>query len=105
MKARRKRLVVAWFFAGVLLIGLTMLPACNSNAPEPKREAVKTAAPATQIARPVEQTICPVMGGTINKAVFVEYKGKKVYFCCAGCEKKFQESPEKYVSKLPQFKD
>jgi YHS domain-containing protein len=51
----------------------------------------------------VEQTICPIMGGKILKDVFVEYKGQKVYFCCAGCEKSFNEDPEKYLSKLPQF--
>jgi len=52
-----------------------------------------------------EQTTCPVMGGTINKNIFTEYKGKKVYFCCAGCIEKFEENPEEYISKLPQFKE
>ena len=94
---------MAGLFAGVLLIGLTVLLGCNSNAPEPKHEAVKTAAPAAQIAQPPEQTICPVMGGKIDRNVYTEYKGQRVYFCCAGCEKKFLANPEKYVSKLPQF--
>jgi YHS domain-containing protein len=35
--------------------------------------------------------------------VFVEYKGKKVYFCCADCKAKFEADPEKYIAKLPQF--
>lgn len=52
-----------------------------------------------------EQTTCPVMGGPINKAIFTEYKGKKVYFCCKGCDQKFQENPEQYVAKLPQFQE
>jgi YHS domain-containing protein len=51
-----------------------------------------------------EQTTCPVMGGKINKSVFIEYKGKKVYFCCPGCIDKFKANPEQYVAKLPQFK-
>ena len=34
---------------------------------------------------------------------FVEYQGKKVYFCCKGCETEFNKDPEKYVAKLPQF--
>ncbi|MHC5059754.1 MAG: efflux RND transporter periplasmic adaptor subunit [Planctomycetota bacterium] len=50
-----------------------------------------------------EQTVCPVMGGVINKEVFTEYKGKKVYFCCPGCIPEFQKNPEKYITKLPQF--
>jgi YHS domain-containing protein len=51
-----------------------------------------------------EQTICPVMGGKINKDIFVEYNGKKVYFCCPGCEPEFEKNPEKYLDQLPQFK-
>jgi YHS domain-containing protein len=51
-----------------------------------------------------EQTICPIMGGTINKAFFTEYKGKRVYFCCAGCKEQFEKEPEKYIAELPQFK-
>ena len=50
-----------------------------------------------------EQKICPVMEGPINKELYTEYKGKKVYFCCPGCKDKFEKEPEKYLSKLPQF--
>ncbi len=53
----------------------------------------------------IEQTLCPVMGNPINKDIFVEYKGRKVYFCCDGCDDMFLENPEKYLDKLPQFKD
>ncbi len=59
-----------------------------------------------QVAALTEQTICPVMAGNpINKELFVEYKGKKVYFCCKGCEDKFQADPAKYIAKLPQFQE
>jgi YHS domain-containing protein len=43
------------------------------------------------------------MGNPIDKDVFVEYKGKKVYFCCPSCKGEFEKDPEKYISKLPQF--
>ncbi len=57
-----------------------------------------------QMAAAIEQKICPVMeGNPINPDIFVEYKGKKVYFCCNGCQEKFLADPEKYISKLPQF--
>ncbi len=39
----------------------------------------------------------------VDKNVHTEYKGKKVYFCCAGCIAGFKEDPEKYIAKLPQF--
>jgi YHS domain-containing protein len=64
-------------------------------------EANKTAATATAS---MEQTTCPVMeGNKIDKNVFVEYKGKKVYFCCEACKGEFEKDPEKYIAKLPQF--
>lgn len=51
----------------------------------------------------IEQTVCPVMGGKINPALYVEYQGEKVYFCCAGCPETFEKNPQQYLSKLPQF--
>jgi YHS domain-containing protein len=46
------------------------------------------------------QTNCPVMGGTINKDIYADYEGKRVYFCCAGCIPEFQKDPAKYIKKL-----
>ncbi len=46
------------------------------------------------------QSHCPVMGGEINKDVYVDYQGKRVYFCCAGCEDSFMEKPEEYLEKM-----
>jgi YHS domain-containing protein len=46
------------------------------------------------------QTKCPVLGGNVNKQVYADYKGKRVYFCCEGCDKEFNKDPEKYMKKL-----
>ena len=51
------------------------------------------------------QTMCPVSGKPINPEHFVEYKGKKVYFCCPNCPAAFEKDPEKFIDKLPQFKE
>ncbi|MCP4258396.1 MAG: YHS domain-containing protein [Planctomycetes bacterium] len=57
------------------------------------------------VAAVIEQKTCPVMeGNPINKALFVEYKDQKVYFCCPPCKDKFTAEPAKYIAKLPQFK-
>ena len=48
------------------------------------------------------QTKCPVMGSDINKEVFVDYKGHRIFFCCAGCIEKFEEQPESYISKMKE---
>jgi YHS domain-containing protein len=46
------------------------------------------------------QKKCPVMGGDIDKNVYTDYKGRRVYFCCTSCKAKFKEDPEKYLKKL-----
>jgi YHS domain-containing protein len=34
-------------------------------------------------------TTCPVSGEAVSKDKFVEYEGRKVYFCCDGCKAKY----------------
>jgi YHS domain-containing protein len=51
------------------------------------------------------QTLCPVSGKPIDPEHSVEYKGKKVYFCCPNCPAAFEKDPEKYADKLPQLKE
>lgn len=81
------------------MIGSIVLTGCkNKVEPATPAETKQKASGA------IRQTICPVMGGAINKNMFAEYKGKKVYFCCAACMEKFKANPEKYLDKLPQFK-
>jgi YHS domain-containing protein len=84
------------------------MPAKETTMKDTQMQTAKTAEDAkkttTAAAASVEQTTCPVMDGNkIDKNVFVEYKGKKVYFCCADCKAKFLAEPEKYAAKLPQF--
>jgi YHS domain-containing protein len=52
-------------------------------------------------ARPA-QTLCPVTGDKIDKKVFVDYKGQRIYFCCASCIPKFNADPEKYLKKMKE---
>ncbi|MCL5057764.1 MAG: YHS domain-containing protein [Actinobacteria bacterium] len=48
------------------------------------------------------QTQCPVLGGNINKQFYADYKGKRIYFCCGGCDAEFKKDPEKYMKKLQE---
>jgi YHS domain-containing protein len=50
--------------------------------------------------------VCPVMiGNKIDPNITVEYRGKKVRFCCMTCKNAFLKSPEKYLSRFPKFAD
>lgn len=46
------------------------------------------------------QATCPVMGGKINKELYVDQDGKRIYVCCGGCVKKVEKNFEKYEKKL-----
>ncbi|MEA3224870.1 MAG: YHS domain-containing protein [Planctomycetota bacterium] len=128
MDAKKKRLMTVLLVAGFVFVGLVMVNGCKKEEPTPTAtqsghdhdghdhehgedghthehsEMAMTTETAKEIASAEEQTTCPVMEGKpINKAIFTEYKGKKVYFCCPPCEAKFKADPEKYIAKLPQF--
>jgi YHS domain-containing protein len=49
------------------------------------------------------QTTCPVMGAKINKELYADYKGQRVYFCCGACPPQFAKDPEKYINKLKEM--
>ena len=107
MKTRMITLLIAVLFAGLL-----MLNGCKKSEPEPTEtstgheghdHAAMVEKAAEEVVATTEQTTCPVMGGAINKAIFIEHQGKKVYFCCEPCKDKFKEAPEQYIAKLPQF--
>ncbi len=75
--------------AGLLALALGLFVAgCASNG--------ESAAPAKGKA----QTTCPVMGGKIDKKIFADHEGKRVYFCCDACPETFKKDPAKYIKKL-----
>jgi YHS domain-containing protein len=51
-------------------------------------------------ADPKPQATCPVLAGNVDKNVYADYKGKRIYFCCKGCDAAFKKDPEKYMKKL-----
>lgn len=83
-----------WFVAGamaVLLTGVAVASDKTEQAP---------AAAATNAIAVKAQTLCPVMGGPINKSQFFDYDGKRIYVCCGGCIAKIKKDPAKYVRQL-----
>ena len=95
MNGKKKQFKTVILLTGLLLVGLFVLQGCKKSGPAEPAEPEAT----------ILQKTCPVMEGAIDKNIFTEYKGKKVYFCCPGCKEKFEANPEDYIAKLPQFKD
>jgi len=50
------------------------------------------------------QTICPVEGAPINKAMFHDCKkaGVRIYACCEDCVKAIAADPEKHIKILEE---
>jgi YHS domain-containing protein/predicted small lipoprotein YifL len=112
------------FYVLVVLAGLMTLAGCEKKTEPTTNPAMDMSKPVKEVtdqakqtaadtqktaqatvAAATEQTVCPVMAGNpIDKNIFVEYKGKKVYFCCESCKADFNKDPEKYIKDLPQFK-
>jgi YHS domain-containing protein len=47
-----------------------------------------------------EQAACPVLGNKINKNIYTDYQGQRIYFCCPGCIEVFKKNPEAYLKKM-----
>jgi len=68
---------------------------------DPAKYATKVAAQRKALAaRPKTQVTCPVSQEPADPEVFVERDGKKVYFCCKGCAKKYKKNPDEYATSL-----
>lgn len=106
MNAKKKQLITMSLLAGLLVVGMVFIYGCKESEPTPTETSMGTMEgheghdhtamaeeAAEEVVAAAEQTTCPVMGGAINEAIFIEYKGKKVYFCCDGCKEKFEADP------------
>ncbi|MBM4017545.1 MAG: YHS domain-containing protein [Planctomycetes bacterium] len=86
--------------------GLALLAAgCRSEPKAPPAPgAEKAGAPGPGAAAPSQlaQKLCPVMGGPVNPDIFVDYQGRRIYFCCDMCPATFKKDPEKYLKKLDE---
>jgi YHS domain-containing protein len=78
----RKKLIVLFTLVFVSLSFATFTFAAGKTTKEPN------------------QTTCPVMAGKIDKTIYADYKGKRVYFCCSGCQDEFKKDPDKYIKAM-----
>lgn len=110
---RTKYLVPASFV--VLLAAVSLLATgCGKEEPTgPTSTPAGTTAPSKTPATPpakaadaeavqITQKLCPVMGGEIDKSIYTDYEGRRVYFCCEMCVDTFKNDPAKYLKKLDE---
>jgi YHS domain-containing protein len=88
--------------ATVLVSGILALSMAQTAIPPVKVDTVqqKVAAAGMHAAKLQPQTTCPVTGDPIDKKLYIDYKGKRIYVCCSSCIDSVKKDPEKYIKKL-----
>lgn len=80
---------LATVVAGVLIAGAAVAAEGHGDHAKPTEEAKIT-----------PQATCPVMGGKVNKDLYVDHDGKRIYVCCKGCIAPVQKEFAKYAKKV-----
>lgn len=63
-------------------------------------KSVDAAVPAVKEKTGKPQTQCPIMTAPINKKLFVDHAGKRIYVCCNECVAAVQRDPAATITKL-----
>lgn len=99
MKVLGKILAGAMVCGSLIAVGAFGNPAQSADTGKATVTA-KTTTPAKQLA---PQTTCPVMANPIDKSVYVDYNGKRIYVCCKSCIDSVKKDPELYIKKLEKM--
>ncbi len=85
-------------FIATGLFSLLLAAGCGGGAPaggDTHSQGVSAAEKPSS--HEIAQKTCPVMGNPINPDIYVDYKGRRIYFCCKACISAFKKNPEKYL--------
>jgi YHS domain-containing protein len=96
MKTKILYVVGMVLFSGLLSSDALFAQSASKSNTEKMEKAKQDTVQTTE----VKQTVCPVMGGEIDKEIYADYNGKRIYFCCQYCLNTFKKDPEKYMKKL-----
>ena len=97
MKTGNLTWLLAVAVTGVLSTGVYAGEARHHQSSGKKMNSMKTE---NKERKMTAQSTCPVTGEAIDKKVYTDYNGKRVYFCCGSCETAFRKDPEKYIRQL-----
>jgi len=83
-------------FIGIMLTALLLVFAVNFTVRADETEKAPAQEKKTEL-KP--QTVCPVMGGAIDKKYYTDIQGQRVYHCCPSCAEVLKADPDKYFKK------
>jgi len=85
---------------GVLIYSSDIPMSENTNDAQNKSSLID----ATAMTEGELQTTCPILffGGKINKNLYVDFQGKRIYACCDECVEIIRKDPGKYIKELEE---
>ena len=86
--------------AVIATLGLTYVAATAGDMPG--MQMGKDNAAAANNSKVVAQTKCPVEGESIDKNIYIDADGKRIYVCCKDCLDKVRKSPGRYISEMEE---
>ena len=102
-KVKMKKLLIMAASCLVMLGTANVYAADEAAGKDQKADSSKDAKSDKSSKTPVKgkaQTLCPVIGGEIDKNIYIDIKGKRIYVCCKGCLAAIKADPDKYIKIL-----
>lgn len=84
----------------VLGLGLAAAQTADQTSPD---DTTKITITKTKAPKAPSQPLCPVMKKPVDRNVFTDLEGKRIYFCCQPCVEEFKKNPDKYLDILDEM--
>ena len=85
----------------LMIMGLLIISCAEQETSSKKAEEVATEEAGSQA--PKAQTTDAFSGKPINRNIYADYQGRRIYFCCANSKREFENDPERYIAKFREL--
>ncbi|MBN1893507.1 YHS domain-containing protein [bacterium] len=91
-----------WAAIMTLLLGLGIAASQTTDETSPA-DTTKLTLTRTKVPKVPSQPLCPVTKDPVDKKIFLDLEGKRIYFCCTACLEEFRKNPDKYLDILDEM--
>ncbi len=94
---------VLWAVLMLWLLGVGIVNVSCEKAEKSPGEAEQAAPKDAGSQASKTQTTDAISGKPVNRAVYADHEGKRIYFCCDNSRRSFRMDPEKYLNKFREL--
>jgi YHS domain-containing protein len=84
----------------LLLLGMGLMDIACDKEEKGTKETGQVTPKVGEVQTLKAQTTDALSGKPVNKNIYADYEGKRIYFCCDQSKKDFQKNPEVYLTKF-----